>query len=79
MREAASGVVAVPERERTAVGLGDLAREYEPDTAAARLGREEGYEQVVGVCDARPVVLYLEDHAVIAPNRAQLDGRRTGG
>src|SRR5262245_55430124 len=75
-REAAARVVAVGERENTAVGLGDLAREHQPDAAAARFGREEGHEQVVGVCDAGAVVLDLEDQAGVAAYGAQLDRRR---
>src|SRR6185369_5804718 len=47
---------AVLERERTAMRLGDLARECEPDAGALGLRGEERHEQVRGVGDARPLV-----------------------
>ena len=61
------------------MGLGDLAREHEADAAAARLGREERHEEIVGVRDAGAAVLHLEDDGVLAAQGAELDGGRALG
>src|ERR1700719_1932714 len=47
---------AVVEGERAAVGLGDLAAQRQADAGTARLGGEEGDEDVGGVLDAGSVV-----------------------
>ena len=55
-RDAAAVALAVLERQRAAVRLGDLPRQHEPDARAARLRREERHEEVRRVRQPRPVV-----------------------
>src|SRR5579864_8345066 len=53
---AAAGIFAILERERAAVGLGDLPAENQSNSTAARFGGEERDEQIVAVQQARPLI-----------------------
>src|SRR5688572_22585718 len=58
------GARSVREAELAAVRLDDVARQHEPDPAAALLRREQRHEQVVWVEDAGALVRDREHHLV---------------
>src|SRR5512145_2328780 len=75
---------AVLERERAAVGLGDLARERQADAGALGLGGIERHEQVGGVGDARTLVVHAQleravGEAPLDPHSAARLERGVGG
>ena len=59
---AARRILAVFERERAAMSLGDLPAQHQPNAGSARFGREERDEEIRRIGKSWPVVLndYIE-------------------
>src|SRR3954468_16201789 len=66
---AAAAVGAVVQRQRAAVGFGDLTAQHEADAGSTRFGGEEGHEQVRRVGQPRSLIVdpQLETAALAFP------------